>query len=33
MYIITRQTDRIDSSGYRTTLNLSRIGGDQEYDN
>lgn len=33
LYIITRQTDRVDSSGYRTTLNLSRIGGDQEYDN
>ena len=27
MYIITKQQDRIDENGYRTTLNLVRIGG------
>jgi hypothetical protein len=26
-YIITKQQDRIDENGYRTTLNLVRIGG------
>lgn len=28
LYIITKQTDSISSSGYRTTLNLTRISGD-----
>ena len=28
MYIITKQQDTISDSGYRTTLNLVRIGGD-----
>lgn len=26
LYIITKQTDQIDASGYKTTLNLTRIG-------
>lgn len=29
LYVITKQEDKIDSSGYRTTLNLLRVGGDQ----
>lgn len=28
LYIVTKQTDMIDRSGYRTTLNLVRIEGD-----
>lgn len=28
LYVITRQEDTIDASGYKTTLNLLRIGGD-----
>ena len=28
LYIITKQTDTIDSSGYKTTLELLRVGGD-----
>ena len=28
LYIITRQEDIINESGYRTTLNLTRVGGD-----
>ena len=28
LYIITRHEDQIDGSGYRTTLSLTRIGGD-----
>ena len=32
MYIITKQVDTIDSSGYRTALSLTRISGDTEYD-
>lgn len=28
LYIITKQQDKIDSSGYSTTLTLSRIGGE-----
>lgn len=28
LYIITKQEDTIDASGYRTTLNLTRIDGD-----
>jgi hypothetical protein len=27
-YIITKQEDKIDASGYRTTLSLVRIKGD-----
>lgn len=27
-YIITSQTDSVDSSGYQTTLKLTRIKGD-----
>lgn len=29
-YTITKQTDTIDSSGYRTTLKLLRVGGDAD---
>lgn len=29
LYIITKQVDQIDSSGYRTTLSLTRISGDE----
>lgn len=33
-YIVTKQTDQIDGSGYRTTLGLTRVTGDTEqYDN
>lgn len=28
LYIITKQTDTIDSSGYKTTLEVLRVGGD-----
>lgn len=28
LYIITKQTDTIDTSGYKTTLELLRVGGD-----
>ena len=28
LYIITKQVDQIDSSGYKTTLTLLRVGGD-----
>ena len=28
LYIITKQQDQIDTSGYRTTLSLTRIRGD-----
>lgn len=31
LYIITKQTDQINASGYRTTLGLLRIGGDTDY--
>ena len=31
LYIITRQEDRVDNSGYRTTLQLTRIAGDEDY--
>ena len=31
LYIITKQNDTINSSGYRTTLSLTRIGGDRDY--
>ena len=27
-YIITKQTDNIDSTGYRTTLSLLKVGGE-----
>lgn len=29
LYIITKQEDQIDSSGYRTTLSITRISGDE----
>jgi hypothetical protein len=29
LYIITKQEDQIDSSGYKTTLSLTRISGDE----
>ena len=29
IYIITKQVDEIDSSGYRTTLTLLRVSGDE----
>ena len=28
LYIITKQTDQIDGNGYRTTLELTKISGD-----
>ena len=28
LYLVTQQKDRIDSSGYRTTLSLTKISGD-----
>lgn len=33
-YIVTKQTDQIDSNGYRTTLGLTRVSGEgeSEYD-
>ena len=31
VYIITKQEDSISSNGYRTTLSLTRIAGDNEY--
>lgn len=31
LYIITKQEDTINSSGYRTTLSLTRVGGDERY--
>lgn len=31
LYIITKQYDTIDTSGYRTTLSLTRVGGDDEF--
>ena len=31
LYIITKQEDVIDSSGYKTTLSLTRISGDESY--
>ena len=31
LYVITRQEDCIDSSGYKTTLSLTRISGDTDY--
>ena len=32
LYIITKQEDTIDSSGYKTTLSLTRISGDEEFE-
>ena len=29
LYIITKQVDQLDSNGYRTTLTLLRVGGDE----
>ena len=31
LYIITRQEDTINNAGYRTTLSLTRVGGDELY--
>ena len=31
LYIITKQEDTIDNSGYKTTLSLTRISGDTSY--
>lgn len=31
LYVITKQTDTIDGSGYRTRLSLLRIAGDNDY--
>lgn len=31
LYIITQQNDTINASGYRTTLSLLRVGGDEHY--
>lgn len=30
LYIITKQEDNIDMTGYKTTLTLLRIGGDED---
>lgn len=30
LYVITKQEDKIDSAGYRTTLSLTRIAGDDD---
>lgn len=32
LYIITKQVDKISSSGYTTTLSLLRVAGDGDYD-
>ena len=32
LYVITKQVDEISSSGFRTTLNLTRIGSDDTYE-
>ena len=32
LYIITKQSDRIDKGGYKTTLNLTKISGESEAD-
>ena len=31
LYIITKQQDKIDTAGYRTTLSLTRVSGDENY--
>ena len=28
LYVVTKQVDNVDSSGYKTTLTLMRVGGD-----
>ena len=33
LYIVTKQTDQIDGNGYRTTLALTKIGGDNTLKN
>lgn len=30
-YTITKQTDSVSASGFKTTLNLLRVGGDDDY--
>lgn len=32
LYIITKQEDMIDNNGYKTTLSLTRVSGDTEYE-
>jgi hypothetical protein len=32
LYLVTKQEDSIDNSGYRTTLGLTKIAGDEEYE-
>lgn len=32
LYLITSQTDTVDSNGYKTTLELQKISGDDEYE-
>lgn len=32
LYIVTKQVDEISGNGYRTTLSLTRIGGDNDED-
>lgn len=31
LYIVTKQQDKIDGTGYRTTLSLQRVAGDTDY--
>ena len=31
LYVVTKQEDRVDQAGYRTTLTLQRIAGDNDY--
>lgn len=32
LYIITKQEDQVNASGFRTTLNLVRVGEDEDFD-
>ena len=32
LYLVTKQEDSIDNNGYRTTLGLTKIAGDEEYE-
>lgn len=29
LYVVTKQVDKVDQSGYKTTLSLTRVGGDE----
>lgn len=31
IYFVTKQVDKVDGRGYRTTLSLTRFGGDEDY--